>query len=187
MMGPSGAITVFAVLLALPLHGQASRWGIRTDSADRLLWLSDPLGLTDEQVAALRSIEEDARAVQDSARLEMRAMRDQLRDGEITRGQFLDLSTAHRDAMNEKRETRRERIDSVLTDEQRRQLRSLRGRGIPGRGMRRSGGYRNRGFRWGGRRSGLRPGHDTWGSWSLSRNSPLLLGFGWRLAPDAFR
>ena len=161
MMGRSGAITVFAVLLALPLQGQAGRWGIRMDSADRLLWLSDALSLTDEQVEALRSIEEGARAVQDSARLEMRAMRDQLRDGEITRGQFLDLSMGHRDAMITKQETLRERIDGVLTDGQRQQLRSLRGRGIPGRGMRRGGGpYRNRGFRWGRRSGGLRPGHD---------------------------
>lgn len=161
MMRPSGVITVFALLLALPLQGQAGRWGSRMDSADRLLWLSDALSLTDEQVEALRSIEEDARAVQDSARLEMRAMRDQLRDGEITRGQFLDLSTAYRDSMITRQESLRERIDGVLTDEQRRELRSLRGRGIPGRGMRRSGGpFRNRGFRWGGRRGGFRPGHE---------------------------
>ncbi len=161
MMRPSGVITVFALLLALPLQGQAGRWGSRMDSADRLLWLSDALSLTDEQVEALRSIEEDARAVQDSARLEMRAMRDQLRDGEITRGQFLDLSTAYRDSMITRQESLRERIDGVLTDEQRRELQSLRGRGIPGRGMRRSGGpFRNRGFRWGGRRGGFRPGHE---------------------------
>ncbi len=185
----SGAAAVFALLLAVPLRGQAGPGGIGMGSADRLLWLSEELGFTDEQVESLRSIEEDARAAQDDARLAMRAMRDQLRDGEITRGQFLDLSTARREAMIAQQEALRERIDGVLTDEQRAQLRPLRGRGVPGRGMMRRGRgpAQNRGFRRGGRRGGFGPGYDAWGGWGLNSDRLLRLRFGWDLGPQLFR
>ena len=67
-------------------------------SADRLIWLREELNLADEQVESLMSTEEADREAHDGARLQVRGIRDQLRDGEITQGQFLDLMTAQRDA-----------------------------------------------------------------------------------------
>ena len=90
--------------------------------ADRLIWLREELNLADEQVESLKSTEEAGREANDGARLQMRGMRDQLRDGEITRGQFLDLMTAQRDAMMQQQNAYREQIDAILTDEQKDQL-----------------------------------------------------------------
>ena len=166
MRGLSGTVTVLAVLLAVPLQGQAGPGGQRgmrgqgpmmggfqpmgMRAADRLIRLREELNLADEQVESLKSTEEADREAHDGARLQIRGMRDQLRDGEITQGQFLDLMTAQRNAMMQQQNAYREQIDAILTDEQKDQLQSLRGGGAPDRGMRRGRGPgRGRGFRRG--------------------------------------
>ncbi len=173
MRGLSGTVTVLTLLLAVPLQGQAGPGGQRgmrgegpmmggfqpmgVGPADRLIWLREELNLADEQVESLKSTEEAGREANDGARLQMRGMRDQLRDGEITRGQFLDLMTAQRDAMMQQQNAYREQIDAILTDEQKDQLQSMRGGGAPDRGMRRGrGSGQGRSFRRGPRgRGGL--------------------------------
>jgi hypothetical protein len=109
-------------------------------AADQLIWLREELNLADEQVKSLKSTEEADREAHDGARLQIRGMRDQLRDGKITQGQFLDLMTAQRDAMMQQRNAYREQIDAILTDEQKDQLQSLRGGAAPDLGMRRGRG-----------------------------------------------
>jgi len=105
-------------------------------AADRVLWLLEDLNLTDDQVADIKRPTESARAVQDDARLQMRAMRDQLRDGEATQGQFLDFMTERRDAQQQQQLDVREQTEAILSDEQKDQITSMRRRGSQGqRGM----------------------------------------------------
>ena len=70
----------------------------------------------------------------------MRGIRDQLRDGDITRGQFLDLMTEQRETMTQQQIDLRERTEAILSDEQKAQLRSGRRRG--GEGLAFGRGYR---------------------------------------------
>lgn len=171
MKGLSKAATVLTMLLAVPLQGQVGpRGGQRgmqgqppmmngapmmggsqmmgMGSANRILWLREELTLTEDQVESLKSVDEAAQEAHQGARLQMQGIQSQLRDGEITQGQFLDLMTAHREAMMQQRTAQQERIDAILTDEQKEQLQSFRGRGGPGQGMRRESGP-SRGFRQG--------------------------------------
>lgn len=205
MMGLSGATTVLTLLLAVPLLGQVGPGGQRgmrgqrsgmggfqqmgMHSADRLIWHRAKLNLTDEQVESLKSAEEADREAHDGARLQMRGIRDQLRDGEITQGQFLDLMTAQRDAMMQQQTASREQIDAILTDEQKDELRSRRGRGAGDRGMRhgrgRGQGY---GFRQGrGGRGGFGPGFDGPRMRGFHRSRMLRPGFGRGFVPGMFR
>ena len=159
MKGLSGAATVLMLLLAVPLQGQVGPRGMQrqqhmqrqgprgnrqmqmgSGSADRVLWLHEELQLTDEQVENLKNTNQAARAVQDSARLLMRGIWDQLRDGDITRGQFLDLMTAQREAMTQQQIDLQEQTEAILGDAQKAQLRSRRRGGGEGRAFGR--GYR---------------------------------------------
>jgi len=159
----SGAATIAMLLLAVPLQGQSGPRGMRGQrgirgqqgtqgqhamqsrggrqmqmgSADRVLWLREELSLTDDQVADLKRSTEASRAMQDAARLQMRGMRDQLRDGEVTQGQFLDFMTERREAMQQQQLDIRNQTETILTDEQKDQITSMRRRGSQGqRGMR---------------------------------------------------
>lgn len=205
MRGLSGATTVLTLLLAVPLLGQVGPGGQRgmrgqrsgmggfqqmgMHSADRLIWHRAELNLTDEQVESLKSAEEADREVHDGARLQMRGMRDQLRDGEITQGQFLDLMTAQRDAMMQQQTASREQIGAILTDEQKDDLRSRRGRGAGDRGMRRGRGRgQGYGFRQSpGGRGGFGPGFDGPGMRGFHRSQMLRPGFGRGFMPGMFR
>jgi hypothetical protein len=179
MRGLSVGAAVLMLLLAVPLQGQVGprgmqdQWGMQGQgsmmgsqqmgmgSADGILWLREALSLTEEQVESLKDASEAARAIHDGARLQMRGMRDQLRDGNITQGQFMDLMTAHRDAMMQQQIGSQERIDAILTDEQRAQLQSRQGWGARGRGMR-GGQGAGRGFNQGpGGRGGWGMGPGT--------------------------
>lgn len=114
---------------------------MRMGPADGVLGLREELGLTDDQVASLKATREAARAIHDGARLQMRGMRDQLDDGDLTQGQFLDLMTAHREAMQEHQRDLREQTEAILSDEQKDQLESLqRPRSRGQRGMKRGRG-----------------------------------------------
>jgi hypothetical protein len=124
-------------------QSQMDRRQMQTGAADRILWLREDLNLTDDQVADLKRTTESARAVQDDARLQMRAMRDQLRDGEATQGQFLDFMTERRDAQQQQQLDVREQTEAILSDEQKDQVASMRRPGSRGqRGMRQRRGGR---------------------------------------------
>ncbi len=218
MRGLSAAVTVLTLLLAVPLQGQAGPGGQRgmrgqgpmmggfqpmgMGPADWLIWLREELNLADEQVESLKSTEE---AAHDGARLQMRGMRDQVRDGEITQGQFLDLMTAQRNAMMQQQNAYREQIDAILTDEQKNQLQSLRGGGAADRRMRRGrGSGQGRSFRRGprgradfGRRGmgpaagfgvrGFGPGFDGPGMRGFDRSQMPRRGYAWGFDRRIFR
>ena len=170
MRGMTGAATVAMLLLAVPLQGQGGPrggqgqqgmrgqrsqgaqmqrgGGMQMGSAYGILWLREELELTEDQIERLKSTSEAERTLHDGARLQMRGMRDQLRDGDITRGQFMDLMTAHREAMQSGRSELKAQADAILTDTQKERLETLRDsrsegqRGMKGRrgaGKRRSG------------------------------------------------
>jgi len=130
--------------------------GMGMGSADGILWLSEELSLTDEQVESLRTTNEAARAIHDGARLQMRGMQDQLRDGDITQGQFMDLMTAHRDAMQAQQGNIQEQIDAILSDDQKAQLQWFGGWGVGGSSMMGGRGSGMRGFGHGFNGSGMR-------------------------------
>ena len=169
MRALTGVATVLMLSLAASLQGQTGRnnqHGMRGQghmmggsqqmqmgmgSADRVLWLREELGLTEEQVEGLKNTNDAAREIHDGAQLQMRGLQDQLRDGDITRGQFIDLMDTHRDAMMQQQAGFQEQIDAILSDDQKDQLESRRERGTRGRGMRGGRGAS-------GRSSDQRPG-----------------------------
>ena len=115
---------------------QMDRRQMGMGAADRVLWLREDLNLTDDQMTDLKRATASARAVQDDARLQMRAIRDQLRDGQATQGQFLDFMTERQDALQQQQLDVRAQTEAILSDEQKDQITSMQRRGSQGqRGM----------------------------------------------------
>lgn len=167
MKWTTGMAMVFFSLLAHSIQGQdpaeaRDRFerGRRADglertrelSADRLIRLRSDLNLTNDQVDRIKAAQATSRGFTDAARLQMRDLRDALRDDEITRDELRTEMSRRRTLAVEERLAHRRELDAVLDDTQRELVRELRRQTAPGRGLR--SGSRGRQLRRG--RSGFR-------------------------------
>ena len=121
-------------------------------SADRLIRLRSDLNLTNDQVDRIKATQATRRELSDAARLQMRDLRDALRDDEITRDELRTEMSGRRALAAEERLAHRRELDAVLDDTQRELVRELRRQTARGRGLR--SGSRGRQLRRG--RSGFR-------------------------------
>ena len=144
-----GSIMILLVVMATPARaqrqggtggpggpdgvGHGERTGLQ---ADAIIRLRERLSLSEEQVRRVREAQESERAAQDAMRLETRVLRDQLRDDEITREEFREEMARRRTTAAEGRVANRERLEGILTDEQRSQMQDSRRQTMRGRGAR---------------------------------------------------
>ncbi len=144
------SILVAAVLgvmgLTAPVAGQA-RAGVRGQGAEQMERTADPavliqgalraserLELTESQVTALEGIRDRARAGNEVLSEQMRSLRQEMADGDITRNQIRERMTALAEQRREATAPLRQEVDDVLSAEQQARLRqvSQRGRAIAG-------------------------------------------------------
>jgi regulator of replication initiation timing len=158
MMKRIGSTTVLLAILAVPAQARSqdglpgpdgldetrNQERARSYSAEAILNFRDQLNLTDDQVASVKQVLEVDREVRDAQRLEVRGLRDQLRDGEITQNEFRENMKARRSNGEGSRAKNREALESILSEEQRTQMQGLRrqARGVRGDGSRDSGAQR---------------------------------------------
>ncbi len=140
MMKRMGSAIVLFAIMAMPAEAQrqgrlrgpagpdqsATRERARDLSADAIIRLQERLSLTEEQVENLKEAQRSDREVRDALGLETRAMRDRLRDGEITREGFREELEGLRSTARDGRTAYRQTLESVLTEEQRSQMRDIR-------------------------------------------------------------
>ncbi len=189
-----GSITILLAVMAVP--AQAQRQGrirgpggpdgiggrAEDGQADAIIRLQERLNLSEEQVQRVRDAQQSDRATRDALRLETRELRDQLRDEAITREQFREEMAGRRSTADDGRIAHRQALEGILTDEQRSQMRGLRGQANRGRGVSRGsragrGGPnigRGNGARAGGGRGGMGRGGTGRGGASVGRGG----GFG---------
>ena len=156
----TGSILMLLAILAVPAQAQRQgrmRGPPRSDDigesermqdlpADMILRLQERLNLSDEQVERVKDAQRSDREARDALRLDTRAMRDRLRDEEITRAEFREEMAGRRDAEADGRISYRETLEDILTEDQRSRLRGIRRQANRGRGMR-GGGQDSRGSR----------------------------------------
>ena len=127
-----GSVTILLAILAMPAHAQ--RQGrTREVSADAIIRLQDRLDLSEDQIERVKAAQGAEREVRDALRLETRAMRDRLRDEEITRAEFREEMESRRSTEMDGTRAYRETLEGILTDEQRSQLRDVRRQANRGR------------------------------------------------------
>jgi LTXXQ motif family protein len=172
--------TVLAVPVAAqqgPGRGQARMQG--PDPIEKLLQLERTLELSEDQIEQLTALQQEIEAIREARRAEATEFRQRVRDGEVTRNEIREWAEARRELVRGTRESRGERIDGILDEEQHarieevRQLgqrrgpamgeRRMRSQGQRGRaGVRGARGFsRGRGTAWRGRgmSRGFRSGH----------------------------
>ena len=135
-----GRLTMLLMIFAMPARAQSQDRlpgpgtleeigdlpGTRENSAGAILNFRDQLNLSDEQVERVRQVLESDREARDTHRLEVRGLRDQLRDGEITQEEFREKMEMRRSDIGEDRLRNRERLQGILSEEQRTQMQDLR-------------------------------------------------------------
>jgi hypothetical protein len=122
---------------------------------EALMRMREELALTEEQIASLDVIRREAVERRTATRAEMAEMRSQLDAGQIRRSELMAFMEERQDAMTGVAEQQRERVDAILTDEQRQTVQEMRGRAEAferGRASARPGG-----------RAGLTPGRGLRG------------------------
>lgn len=167
-------VALAASIAAEPL--QAQRWGPgdrrgggprdADGSVERALRLRDTLQLTDDQVAQLQALRQEAVADRQAEMGRFIDARSRFGAGELTRDEFRAELDSRREEVRSRSDEREERFSAILTEEQREQLTAARRRAfrMGGRGAWPGEG---RGFRdWGppGPRRGYGPGRG-WGRW----------------------
>jgi len=145
-----GGITILLAIMAIPAQAQrpgrmrgpagpdeiGNRERTRDPWADAIIRQRESLNLSEEQVESIKEAQEADRAVRDAQRLEVRELRDRLRDEEITREEFREESQSRRSSATGGRRAQREALEGILSDEQRSQMRELRTRMNRGQGAR---------------------------------------------------
>ena len=135
-----GSMTILLAILAMPAQAQrqgrmrgaagpdefANRQRTREISADVIIRLRDRLDLSEDQLERIKAAQGADREVRDALRLDARAMRDRLRDDEITRQEFREEMRSRRSAEMDGMRAYRETLEGILTDEQRSQMRRFR-------------------------------------------------------------
>jgi hypothetical protein len=167
-----GALLSIALAAVSPVGPlQAQRWEGRGRGADgsveHALRLRDTLQLTDDQVAQLQSLRQEAVAERQAASSHLIEARSRLRAGEVTREEFQEEVAARREEARSSAEAREERFSGILSEDQGEQLATARRRAFRtgGRGGRPGG--RGHGYRgWGpaGPERGYGPGRGWRGS-----------------------
>lgn len=182
------AVAGALILGATPLLAQRGPRGPRMGvgpagpGVEMLLRAREQLELTDEQVASLEALRDQMQSEMEPVREEMREAAQQAREAEReAREARREQMQAFRDRIEEMREGHRQRLEEVLTDEQRAQLEELAGQGM--RGFRRSG---SRAFAPGVGFRGWR-GPRAWAPGGLGFRQPVgpFRGWRWRRAPGA--
>lgn len=135
----------------------------RGPAVEAIMQMRDRLELTEAQLADLDAIRREEVQRRSAAWAEMAEMRSRLAAGQIRRSEMMAFLEDRRDADVGLAEARRERIDAILTEDQRASLTEMRGRArafargrLDARRGRRGGiGLAPRGFRGG--RGGFAP------------------------------
>ncbi len=164
------SIALAAATSAEPL--QAQRWEARGRGADgsveQALRLRDTLQLTDDQVAQLQALRQEAVADRQAAMDNRIDAQSRFRAGDLTRDEFREEAAARHEEARSGAEARQERFSGILTEEQGEQLATARRRAFRmGRHGGRPGGGEGRGYRgWGpaGPGRGYGPGRGWRGS-----------------------
>lgn len=135
---------------------------------ERLMRMSETLGLTDDQVASLDEIRRENVETMQEVYAAGLAARSELAAGLTTREEVHEAMAERREALEAVAQERRERVSEILTDEQKTQIQELRSerrhRAMRGYGPRGRGGFRGmRDMHRGGYFGGAYmpgPGHD---------------------------
>ena len=153
----TGGFLVLATVLATGAADLTAQQGRRGPSmrgmegppaggVEAILRMRDRLELTDDQVAQLDAIRRGNVQRRTAEMTEMTELRSRLAAGLIQRSDVMAAMEDRREAARGQGEQRGERLESILTDEQRESLRRLGGRGRAptagrARGMRGQGGF----------------------------------------------
>ncbi|MCZ6760000.1 MAG: Spy/CpxP family protein refolding chaperone [Gemmatimonadetes bacterium] len=141
---------------------------------ERLMRMSETLGLTDDQVASLDEIRRENVATMQEVYAAGLAVRSELAAGLTTRGEVHEAMAERHEALEAVAQERRERVMNLLTEDQKARLQEMhaqrRGHGMRSgfaRGLRGMRGFRGgrAGFRFGGMR-GMRHGGFGARMWS---------------------
>lgn len=167
----SGVAILAMALTVAPVGAQAPRRGAMGPGMGRggppadagapgvegIMRMRDRLELTETQVQQLEQIRREAVERRNAHRSQMDELRSRVRAGEADAAELQEQMEAHRAMSQEMRQAQRERVDAILTEDQRSQLQQMRDRAQAFMMGRRSA---LRGGRQGmdGRRPGMRPG-----------------------------
>ena len=138
-----GCIAVLLAIIAMPaqaqrqarIHGPAGRGEIGNYERPRGL-SADAIIRFRERLNYVKEAQRSDREVRDALRLQMRGVRDRLRDDEITREEFREELAGRRSTAKNGQMAYRETLESILTNEQRSQMRGLRRQANRGQGVR---------------------------------------------------
>lgn len=149
----TSALALAALMaLAAPTDGVAQR-GPRGDrgpgmrqggGVEMVMRMRSQLELTDDQVERLDAIRQESVERRAAHQAEMAELRSQVVAGERTRDELREVAAARRQAAQAMRDAQRERVESVLTEDQLQQVQVMRaraegfrrGRADEGRGQR---------------------------------------------------
>lgn len=101
---------------------------VAAQNVEAIMRAQERLELTEDQLASLDAIRQQAVQERTAAMAEREEMRSRLDAGLVERSEVMALAERQRDARQATAEQRRERIDAVLTDSQREQLQEMRSR-----------------------------------------------------------
>jgi len=120
----SALITIGANgILAQQEHADRRRGGVRHGpSVEAIMRMRDRLGLTEDQLAAFEAIRGESIQRRIAVAAEMAEMRSQLSAGQIERSELMAFMERRREASAGAAERQRERIDGILSDDQRESL-----------------------------------------------------------------
>jgi hypothetical protein len=149
----SGMALAAVVAMAAPTDATAQRGprgdrgpelGPQGDGVEMVMRLRDRLELREDQVEELEELRRETVERRTAHRAQMDELRSQVRAGEMSRADFLEIAQARREASEEVRARDRERIEAILDEEQLQELETVRaelrgfarGRAVRGQGRR---------------------------------------------------
>lgn len=123
------ALVALMLATALPAFAQQPRMPRRDGGVgvEGALRMREELKLSNAQVAQLESLRKEIVAQRQNAARDMIELRSRLDAGNIDRAEAHKQMAARREAMRESMQQRRERLEKILTTEQREQLGRMRG------------------------------------------------------------
>ncbi len=160
----SGVALMATVMTLAPLSADAQRGprgprgfapGVRGQGVEMIMRLRQRLGLSEEQIQQLDEIRQEAVQRRTARQAEMEELRSSVRAGQMEAAELRELVQQRQEAAEGIRAAERERVEAVLTEDQKAELENLRSQARAFQRGRQSvmGG---RGFR--GPRDGMRPG-----------------------------
>jgi Spy/CpxP family protein refolding chaperone len=162
----TSGVAILATVMALsPVSVDAQRGprgprglgpGMRGQGVEAIMRLRERLGLSEDQIQQLDQIRQESVQRRTAHRAEMEELRSRVMAGQMEAAELRQLAQERQEAAQGTREAQRERVEAVLTDDQKAELENLRSearafqRGrrsvIRGRGVRGPRG----GMGWGG-------------------------------------